>query len=216
MLKYETIKKQLEFGNLKNAVYGIYNANDRTKKEILSITELEVLEKLEGYEVDFAELVNEYNDYTLNEDLIDLDNFFYNDEEFENMYITEKQGYNSYNWNATAVFNYNLLDINDIDYIAIKFHKYGDVRGNYTDYLLLQMNLDEFYDLISECYNFLEFEYNNHTISVEYNILKEGNTFDIYIDDDAIYDIYIDIDDTDEKTAIKSIIQFLKENDYLD
>ena len=215
MLKFENVKNELCYGNLKKAVFGVYDANDRSKSEILSITELEVAEYLKDYEVDFQDIYN-YN----NEDnniIVDLDEFFYDNIEYDNLYINVKHSNNSYNFGSSAIFNYDVLEINDIEYVAIKFHRFGDVRGNYTDYMLLKINSYEFYELLSELICWFDVDYEGNNISVDYSVLNESSVYNIYSDDldIDIYDTYIDIDNTSEDTAKESIMKFLKENNYL-
>ena len=99
MLKFENVKNDLCYGSLKKAIFGAYDANDRSKKEILSITELEVAEHLKNYEIDFQDIYNDYNEYDNNK-IVDLDDFFYDDMEYDNLYINLKDSNNSYNWNC--------------------------------------------------------------------------------------------------------------------
>ena len=215
MLKFENVKNDLCYGNIKKAVFGVYDANDRSEKEILSITELDVVEYLKEYEIDFQDIYN-YNNED-NNNIVDLDNFFYDNIEYDNLYINVKHSNNSYNWNCSAIFNYDVLEINDIEYVAIKFHRYGDVRCNYTDYMLLKINSDEFYELLSELICYFDFDYKGNNISISYNIFNECSVYNLYSDDldIDIYDTYIDIDNTNEYTTKESIVQFLKENNYL-
>ena len=216
MLKFENVKNDLCYGSLKKAIFGAYDANDRSKKEILSITELEVAEHLKNYEIDFQDIYNDYNEYDNNK-IVDLDDFFYDDMEYDNLYINLKDSNNSYNWNCSAVFNYDVLEINDFEYIAIKFHRFGDVRGNYTDYMLLKMSIDEFYEVLNELTCYFDFDFKGSNISVDYNIFNESGVYNIYSEDlnIDIYDTYIDIDNTNEDTTKASIMQFLKENNYI-
>lgn len=214
MLKFENVKNDLCYGNLKKAVFGVYDANDRSEKEILSITELEVAEYLKDYEVDFQDV---YNDYNNDDIIVDLDEFFYDNIEYDNLYINVKHSNNSYNWSSSAIFNYDVLEINDIEYVAIKFHRYGDVRGNYTDYMLLNMDLEAFYEELSELNSYLDVDFEGNNISVDYSVLNEYGVYTIYSADLDIdeCDICIDIDNTSEDTAKESIMKFLKENNYL-
>lgn len=218
MLKFETIKNQLSFGTLKNAVFGAYDANDRTEKELLSLTELDVLEHLKDDEIDFSELVNEYNDWELEESNIDLDNFYYNDEEFENISIEIEKQDNSYNWNSSAVFNYDFIKINDIEYVAIKFHRFGDVRGNYTDYMLLNLQHHEFLEKLMELNTYTHVEINNINIELSYNIFNESCCYDVWSDDLGIYEqnVYIDLDNTSIEIIKKGLKKYLIDNDYLE
>ena len=216
MLKFENVKNDLCYGNLKKAIFGAYDANDRSKKEILSITELEVAEHLKNYEIDFQDIYNDNNDNNDNK-IVDLDDFFYDDMEYDNLYINLKDSNNSYNWNCSAVFNYDVIEINDIQYIAIKFHRFGDVRGNYTDYMLLKMSIDDFYEILNELTCYFDFDFKGSNISVDYNIFNESGVYNIYSEDlnIDIYDVYIDIDNTNEDTTKTSIMQYLKENNYI-
>ena len=216
MLKFENVKNDLCYGSLKKAIFGAYDANDRSKKEILSITELEVAEHFKNYEIDFQDIYNDYNEYDNNK-IVDLDDFFYDDMEYDNLYINLKDSNNSYNWNCSAVFNYDVLEINDIEYVAIKFHKFGDVRGNYTDYMLLKIDLNEFYEILSELSCYFDFNFEGNNINVDYNIFNESGVYNIYSEDlnIDIYDVYIDIDNTNEDTTKASIMQYLKENNYI-
>lgn len=218
MLKFENVKNELCYGNLKKAIFGAYDANDRSKKEILSITELEVAEHLKEYEIDFQDIYNDYNNYNDDDKIVDLDDFFYDDMEYDNLYINLKNSNNSYNWNCSAVFNYDVVEINDIEYVAIKFHRFGDVRGNYTDYMLLKIDLNEFYEVLNELTCYFDFNFEGNNISVNYNIFNESCIYNIIYSEDLnidIYDVYIDIDNTNEDTTKASIVNFLKENEYI-
>lgn len=68
--------------------------------------------------------------------------------------IEEIKSDNSYNWAGPITFQYRVFTYRGREYTAINFHRFGDVRGNYTKYAILDCTQQEFYDLISEfCYN---------------------------------------------------------------
>lgn len=202
--------------NLKGTkrVFNYYDVNhNEFESKNLSISNLDIIRALAPYEIDFKKLYN-----------VDFDDVIYEDK--EGNYISLDTDYkntanNSYNWNSQVVFNYQQIQVIDrYDYehvyIAIKFHRYGDVRGNYTDYMVLDMSIDEFYEVIMEATRV----YTTITIkNVDYEIttdcFKEGCLFDIYSNDNNIddYDVYLDIDNLRSKASIKKALrEYLKEN----
>jgi hypothetical protein len=61
---------------------------------------------------------------------------------------------NTYNWNSSIDhdINYNYVKFYDKDFIILKVHRYGDVRGNYTEEAVVQMSMDEFFEILfNEC-----------------------------------------------------------------
>lgn len=218
MLKYGMIKEQLSFGDLKKVVFGYYDAHDRTKKELLSLTELDVLEHLASDEVDFSELVNEYNEWELDESIIDLDDFYYNDKEFENIEIEIEKQDNSYNWNSSAVFNYDFIKINGYEYVSIKFHRFGDVRGNYTDYMLLNLTHQEFLEKLLELNTYVEININDYNIELSYNIFNEACCFNVWSADLDLYEdaLCIDLDTSSLETIKEGFEKYLIDNGYIE
>lgn len=79
-----------------------------------------------------------------------FDDFIFNGYKAEE--ITEIDAGNSYNWNGPVVFQYRFFEYRDHIYTAVCFHRFGDVRGNYTKYTILDCNQDEFRELLSEFY----------------------------------------------------------------
>jgi len=213
MLKAKKILNDLKH-NLKGTkrVFNYYDVehNERESKN-LSISNLDIIRALAPYEIDFKKLYK-----------VDFDDVIY--EDAEGNYISLDTDYkntasNSYNWSSQVVFNYQQIQVIDkYDYehvyIAIKFHRYGDVRGNYTDYMILDMSMDEFYETIMEA----TMVYTTITIkNVDYEIstdaLKEGCLFDIYSDGIDDYDVCLDIDNLRSKASIKKALkEYLKEN----
>ena len=224
MLKAKKILNDLKH-NLKGTkrVFNYYDVdhNERESKN-LSISNLDIIRALAPYEIDFKKLYN-----------VDFDDVIYEDK--EGNYISLDTDYkntanNSYNWNSQVVFNYQQIQVitddyhvnyrghdltNHKEYIAIKFHRYGDVRGNYTDYMVLDMSMGEFYEIIMEATRV----YTTITIkNVDYEIttdcLKEGCIFDVWSNDgDDLYDVYLDIDNLRSKASIKKALrEYLKEN----
>lgn len=212
MLKAKRILNDLKH-NLKGTkrVFNYYDVehNERESKN-LSISNLDIIRALAPYEIDFKKLYS-----------VDFDNVIYDDA--EGNYISLDTNYkntanNSYNWSSQVVFNYQQIQVitedNEHVYIAIKFHRYGDVRGNYTDYMVLDMNMDEFYEVIMEA----TMVYTQITIkNVDYEIstdaLKEGCLFDIYSDGVDDLDVCLDIDNLRSKASIKKALRkYLKEN----
>ena len=102
--------------------------------------------------------------------------------------------------------------------LQLYFNRYGDVRGNYTDYMILDMSMDGFYEVIMEA------SMVNCTVTIkgiEYQLstdcTKEACLFDVYSDNTDKYfdkyDVYIDIDNLRSKASIKKgLMEYLKES----
>ena len=185
--------------------------NER-KSRNLEIGALDLVEALKPYEVDFKKLYK-----------VDFDNVVYEDAQgyYEEIDLDITSN-NSYNWNAQIVFNYNEIEVtedygNDKIYITVKFHRFGDVRGNYTDYMVLDMSLEEFYEVLVDASRvYCEIEYKGVSYSISTDIFKEACVFDIYSDGANMdeYDQYLDIDNLRNKKDIKkALVNWLKENE---
>lgn len=213
MKKSNTIIKDLK--HLKGKTYfdGAYTVDRNEKRsKNLEVGAIDLVEALKPYEINFKALYKVdfedvvYEDAQGNYDSIKLD-------------ITSN---NSYNWNAQVVFDFNEIEVIDRygiehKYITVKFHRYGDVRGNYTDYMVLDMSLDEFYEVLQEASSvYCDIEYKGNVYAISTDIFKEACVFDIYSDNACMdcYGVYLDIDNLRNKKDIKkALVQYLKENE---
>lgn len=171
--------------------FGDYHKLDALETDNFTINIIDVLETLESYEI--TESIEELTE----------GGYIYNDCD----YI----GNNSYNWLAPINhnFDFKIYDNNNtacgVCYVEFKVHRFGDVRGNYTDSVVLEfMNDCEFYEVISECnrYNTIEIDGINYGIDV--NIFSDA--FEVY-DDNGNYITAVCGYDADEITEeIKNAI----------
>ena len=105
---------------------------------------IDVLNELKPFEVSKA-----YKERVLNDIEKDENEDFYK-------LIT---GNNTYNWNAFIDhdINFYIYEFNNNIYVVLKVHRYGDIRGNYTDEAVLIFNdTNEFYEVLSsgDTYNY--------------------------------------------------------------
>ena len=196
-----------------NTFFGGAYTVDRNEKRSrnLEIGAIDLVEALKPYEINFKALYK-----------VDFVNVVYDDEQgnYESIDLDITSN-NSYNWNGQVVFNYNEIEVIDRygmehRYITVKFHRFGDVRGNYTDYMVLDMSLDEFYEVLADASRvYCEIEYKGACYSISTDIFKEACVFDIYSNEADIdeYDQYLDIDNLRSKKDIKkALVNWLKEN----
>lgn len=185
--------------------------NERRSRN-LEIGAIDLVEALKPYEIDFKKLYK-----------VDFDSVVYEDAQgyYEEIDLDITSN-NSYNWSGQVVFNYNEIEVtedygNEKRYITVKFHRYGDVRGNYTDYMVLDMSLEEFYEVLADASRvYCEIEYKGACYSISTDIFKESCVFDIYSNEADIdeYDQYLDIDNLRSKKDIKkALVNWLKENE---
>ena len=212
MKKANTIIRDLK--HLKGKTYfgGNYTVSRNGRKSRnLEIGVLNLVEDLKPYEINFKALYK-----------VDFDDVVYEDAQgnYDSIKLDITSN-NSYNWNAQVVFNYNEVEVIDRygiehKYITVKFHRYGDVRGNYTDYMVLDMSLEEFYEVLQESsYVYCDIEYKGKRYEINTDIFKEACVFDIYSDGANIdeYGVCLDIDNLRSKKDIKkALVQYLKEN----
>ena len=209
MLKAKKIIRDLK--HLKgNKIFNYYDVERNAQRsKNLEIGLISIVEALKPYEIDFKARYG-----------VEFDDVVYDDAQGNYISIDlDVKSDNSYNWNSQVVFNFNFIEIKDYygnnkNYITIKFHRFGDVRGNYTDYMVLDMSLDEFYEILLESTRvYCDIEINNINYSISTDIFKEACLFDIYSNDLDDYDVYLDIDNLRSKKDIKKALkQYLKQN----
>lgn len=212
MLKAKRILHDLKHNlKCKKRVFNYFDVkhNIRESKN-LEISVLDIIRALQPYEIDFKGLYK-----------INYDDIIYNDKE-GNYYSLELdvKSDNSYNWDSQVVFDFNIIKLTDNwgiehEYITIKFHRYGDVRGNYTDYMVLNMNLEQFYEVLMDSTRvYCTVTINNADYELTTDCLKEACLFDIYSEKASLddCDVYLDIDNLRSKKDIKKALkQYLKE-----
>lgn len=164
--------------------WGGYHELNALKTDDFTINIIDVLKALEPYEI--------------NESIEDLteSGYIYNDCDYN--------ANNSYNWLAPVNHHFDFMiynnnnTVNDCCYIEFKVHRFGDVRGNYTDNIVLEfMNDCEFLEVLSECNKYSTIEIDGINYNIDVNIFSD--TFEVY-DDNGNYIANVCGYDADEIT----------------
>ena len=179
------------------------------------------------YTIDIIDVLNHLEDYEIPE-IIDYWTFEEEDgedievleeitcEEYlnildDNGLLVEKNSGNTYNWSAPISNDFyyhiyeNLRDDNLIIKIAI--HRYGDVRGNYTDeFCIIVDSEEEFFDIVCESdkFNTIEIDGKNYYIDIRIfsDVFEVSDT-----DGECIGTIYVE----DDEEAIEKIKELIDE-----
>ena len=165
--------------------FGDYHELGTLETDDFTINIIDVLEALEPYEI--TESIDDLTE----------GGYIYNDCDY--------RGDNSYNWMAPVNhhFNFNIYDNEntacDVCYIEFKVHRFGDVRGNYTESVILQFNSDyEFLETLLECNKYSTIEIDGNSYNVDINIFSDG--FEVF-DDNGSYITTVYGYDADEITG---------------
>ena len=211
MLKAKSILRDLKHG-LKGTktIFGTYDSSNMKESKNLDISVLDVVRALAPYEIDFK---GRYG--------VDFDDVMYDDAQGNYISIdTDVNSDNSYNWASQIVFCFRTVKVQDQYgethlYKAVMFHRYGDVRGNYTDHMVLDMSDCEFLEVLSDATRVsCSIDYKGNTYDISTDCFKESCQFDIYNvttgNDD--YDVCLDIDNYRSKKDIKKgLVAYLQE-----
>ena len=164
--------------------FGDYHELGALETDDFTINIIDVLEALEPYEI--TESIEELTE----------GGYIYNDWDY--------RGDNSYNWMAPVNhhFDFCIYDNKNtacgVYYVEFRVHRFGDIRGNYTETVVLQFDNDyKFLETLSECnkYNNVEIDGNNYNVDI--NIFSDG--FEIF-DDNGNYITTVCGYDADEIT----------------
>ena len=181
------------------------------------------------YTIDIIDVLNHLEDYEIPE-IVDYWDFEENEdgeeeevlheisaEEYlelldsQGMLVEEETSNNTYNWSAPISNDFyyhvykNLRDDNLIIEIAV--HRYGDVRGNYTDeFYIIVDSIDEFYDILTECNMFNTVEVDEKKYYVDIRMFSD--VFEVCdTDGECIGTIYAE----DDEEAIREIKELIDE-----
>ena len=133
---------------------------------------------------------------------------------------------NSYNWNSDIVFEIHTFKSPfyfNGELVAIKYHLSGDVRCNYSDWVVYSGRYEgEILEAISEIGGILKFNIGKFEVCMSNNVLDEANTYMLDIvakdeDDMPLFELnedckYIDVDTfvTTKRELIKNCKEALK------
>ncbi len=169
--------------------------------EITEISILDVLKSLENYEFEnFTIITYEENEEGYEEE---IEKEVSAEEYLDYMEYEEINCGNSYNWLAPVSnhFNYNIYKSEMLDNVIVEFkvHRFGDVRGNYTEECYLEFNNEyEFYDALIE--NSKYFKIIDKDNNIEYFI-----TIDILNDCPTIEKLDIELNEMEYIEGYESV-----------
>ena len=193
-----TIKNMMEeMEALKGANVSIFGQpvtlSEDTDKTTVDI--IDILKNLEEYEV--TELYSyHYNDETEEDEEVNILEECENSDDVisvlvEYEYISDDcdyKGDNSYNWSGNVSHDFDIkIYKNALDggvFVEFQVHRFGDVRGNYTESVILQFDYEyTFWERIGECDRYESIEVDgksyNYTVSAlsdSYEVAdEEGN-----------------------------------------
>lgn len=118
--------------------------NGKIKDGVLVIDTRELLKEFKEFEVDKDEAME------ICKNLVSLhgDDMFgmFNGFTFSNI---SHQSDNTYNWGSVLSHDLNIDEFiyNDTKYVAIMVHLYGDVRGNYSYYVILECDFEDLFEV---------------------------------------------------------------------
>lgn len=174
----------------------------------LCIDITEVLENLKDYAKDLiVEEYNEQEDEYTEEKLNSIDEYLDYLEEIGDINPNNCKSDNSYNWNSNINHNFYIHTYENLSsdtlLVVLAVHKYGDIRGNYTEEMLFEFNCDgEFYEAMTQ-------EIFQQEVEIEGK--NYYATCDIFEESLRIEDENYDIIGSSNATDLEELIQDIKE-----
>ncbi len=197
----DTVVKEIEFGREQKQLFHISGEQLYYQPCLLTIDTCKVLNELKPYEVPLKEI---YDDFDTEHDIEDLIKQIFGNEAEEIDYS------NTYNdcLHISNHIDYKTLQIPDTEQliIAMKANLFGDVRANYTPWMLFSIPDSDFYDLWCSIDKEIVITYNNYRISVIARLTSNEYDIEIYETNTNTYNrIYRDAE------SIPEIIKIIKE-----
>ena len=214
-----TIKNMMEeMEALKGANVNIFGQpvtlSEDTDKTTVDI--IDILKNLEEYEL--TELYDyRYNEETEEDEEIDILEECENSDDVISVlvdygYINDDcdyKGDNSYNWSGNVSHDFDIkIYKNAFDggvFVEFKVHRFGDVRGNYTESVILQFDSEySFWECIGDCdrYECIEVEGNTY----DYTVSALSDTYEV-TDEEGNYICEAYGEEEDIIEAIKKAIE---------
>jgi hypothetical protein len=117
---------------------------------------------------------------------------------------------NTYNWNSSIDHDMNFKHVKfyDKDFIILSVHRFGDVRGNYTEEAVVQMSMEGFFEvLFNECTVYESITVDN--VDYELTIYATSDQIDVFNpDNNESFEVYTV---AEEEYIIKAIKEETKE-----
>lgn len=215
-----TIKNLInEMKALKGADVQIFGQPVTLSSEVedCNIDIIDVLKSLKEFEVDditdyfYNDEIEEEEEKSIfsdNDNTDIIDSLLYHGLIFSEEY---DKGDNSYNWMSPVNHDFNFYTFKATDggiYVLFKVHMYGDVRGNYTDDVLLYFDNEYlFYETLSENNKYIAVEIDGDIYDIYINIFSDS--FEIYTyNGEYLFTVY----GCDMEEITKEIKKELKEN----
>ena len=203
-----TIKEMIrEIQGLQGANVEIFGQPTTLSNEVgeFEIDVCDFIEEFDGMEVDLVKEV--YNEEEDDYEEVEIDSIEeYLDNLEMNFGLREIQCNNTYNWLAPINhhFNFRIYESLDVYYMVLSIHRYGDVRGNYTDEVLIKFDgewelQEKFYEN-EESFKVVEVELNGKKYDVNVNLWSD--TMEVY-DEDGSY--VCSTCEHDEESIIKDL-----------
>lgn len=168
----DDIKEILKTQNIKNGIFGTYDVKPIEPNPY----GLDVYDVIDFLQENFMEVEHPFGEQW------SFDDVFFETEGTEDFIITypENKQWNSYNWNSPVVMQAIAFIHKKGEFVAVRFHKYGDVRANYTDFVVLACNWEDFNERL---YN-LTYEYAllNASYYVEQRFFDEEGILQVWDD----------------------------------
>ena len=179
---------------------------------------LDVLDSLGEYVINLSDYMTyNYNEETDDDDEVcifddveenDVDTIFEKLEEYGYIKdVCDYKGDNSYNWTSPVSNDFDIKVYKDFltgegEFIEFKVHRYGDVRCNYTDSIILHFDNEyEFYEVLSENDIFDTITIDDVDYNIDIRIFSDS--YEVFTDDGSyLCTAYGDKDD---------VIQCIKE-----
>lgn len=202
----EEVRNEIINGRAQEQLFPIAGKRKYYSPDWLEIDVLKLMENLEKYEVGMKPVFFEHYDNNC-----DFVPFYIED------FVKEKFGYMRL-MREDNTFNQNIRISNHIDFaiyqnketqhvvFAMKVHLHGDVRANYSPYMLFAMSEEEFFEIWNNTYEEENYECGHLKINVRVGLNSED--IEVTVEDNKADDEnYFDISTYSEKIMLKLIAE---------
>lgn len=166
----DDIKEILKTQNIKKGIYGTYDVTPIEPNDF----GLDVYDVIDFLQENFMEIEHPFGKQW------SFDDVFYEEEGTEdfNIQYPDDKTWNSYNWNGAVVMQAVAFFNRGAEFVAVRFHKYGDARCNYTNFVVLATDWERFNERMHELY---------------WGIMLCNNSYDVeqyFMDEDGLYRVW--------------------------